>query len=61
MLPLLDVYRKPEVPIRGAIAPTDVFRSAVRAAKIGFDHDIPHVSRSLIDKYADDLERLDLV
>ena len=48
-------------PVRGAIAPTDVFRAAVRAAKIGADQDIPHVSRSLIDKYVADLQRLDLV
>ena len=61
VLPLLDAYRKPERPVRGAIAPTDVFRGAVRAAKIGADQDIPHVSRSLIDKYVADLQRLDLV
>ncbi len=61
VLPLLDAYRKPERPIRGAIAPTDVFRSAVRAAKIGADQDIPHVSESLIDKFVTDLQRLDLI
>ncbi len=61
VLPLLDAYRKPETPIRGAIAPTEVFHSAVRAAKVGADQDIPHVSASLIDKYVADLQRLDLV
>jgi fatty acid CoA ligase FadD9 len=61
VLPLLDAYRKPERPIRGAIAPTDVFRAAVRAAKVGSDSDIPHLTKPLIDKYVSDLKRLDLV
>jgi fatty acid CoA ligase FadD9 len=29
VLPLLNAYRKPEAPLRGAPAPTDVFRGAV--------------------------------
>jgi fatty acid CoA ligase FadD9 len=61
VLPLLDAYRKPERPVLGAIAPTDGFRAAVRAAGVGADGDIPHITRSLIDKYAADLERLGLV
>ncbi|MDM4141777.1 MULTISPECIES: carboxylic acid reductase [Mycobacterium] len=61
VLPLLDAYRKPEIPLRGAPAPTDVFRDAVRAAKIGADHDIPHLSAALIDKYVADLGLLGLV
>ena len=61
VLPLLDAYRKPERPIRGAIAPTEVFHAAVRAAKVGADGDIPHLSQSLIDKYVADLQRLGLV
>ena len=61
VLPLLDAYRKAERPIRGAIAPTAVFRGAVRAAKVGSDGDIPHVTASLIDKYVADLDRLGLV
>lgn len=61
VLPLLDAYRKPERPIRGAIAPTEVFRAAVRAAKVGAQADIPHISESLIDKYATDLKRLGLL
>ena len=51
MLPLLDAYRKPEKPLRGAPAPTDVFRAAVQAAKIVADKDIPHLSADLIAKY----------
>ncbi|HSS26186.1 MAG TPA: carboxylic acid reductase, partial [Mycobacterium sp.] len=58
VLPLLDAYRKPEQPLRGAPAPTEVFRGAVRAAKIGADEDIPHLSASLIDKYIADLQHL---
>ncbi|OBJ02297.1 oxidoreductase [Mycobacterium sp. 1465703.0] len=61
VLPLLDAYREPETPLRGAPAPTDVFRNAVRAAKIGAEKDIPHLSAALIDKYVADLRLLGLV
>ena len=61
VLPLLDAYGKPAEPLLGAPAPTEVFREAVRAAKIGADEDIPHVSAPLIDKYAADLELLGLL
>jgi fatty acid CoA ligase FadD9 len=61
VLPLLDAYRKPERPIRGAVAPTDVFQTAVRVAEIGPDKDIPHVSAALIDKYVTDLRHLGLL
>ncbi|OBA59641.1 oxidoreductase [Mycobacterium sp. 1100029.7] len=61
VLPLLDAYRKPEAPLRGAPAPTDVFRGAVQAAKIGADKDIPHLTAALIDKYVADLRLLGLI
>lgn len=61
VLPLLDAYREPATPLRGAPAPTDVFRHAVRTAKIGADEDIPHLSAGLIDKYVADLRLLGLV
>ena len=61
VLPLLDAYREPEKPLCGAPAPTEVFRGAVRAAKIGADEDIPHLSASLIDKYIVDLQHLGLL
>jgi fatty acid CoA ligase FadD9 len=61
VLPLLDAYRKPEVPLRGAPAPTDMFREAVQAAKIGAEKDIPHLSAALIDKYVSDLKLLGLI
>jgi fatty acid CoA ligase FadD9 len=61
LLPLLGPYREPAQPLRGAPAPTDVYQSAVRAAKIGADEDIPHLSADLIDKYVKDLEHVGLL
>jgi fatty acid CoA ligase FadD9 len=61
VLPLLNAYRQPEKPVRGAPAPTEVFHAAVQAAKIGPDKDIPHVSAPLIDKYVTDLAHLGLL
>jgi fatty acid CoA ligase FadD9 len=61
VLPLLRAYERPEKPIRGAIAPTKVFHTAVRAAKVGADKDIPHLSAELIDKYVSDLALLGLI
>ena len=60
-LALLDAYRVPEQPLRGAVAPTEVFREAVRAAKVGPAHDIPHISIELIRKYLTDLKILALL
>jgi fatty acid CoA ligase FadD9 len=61
LLPLLHNYQRPETPIRGSIAPTDRFRSAVQDAKIGPDKDIPHVTSEIIVKYVTDLQLLGLV
>ncbi|MCA2321635.1 hypothetical protein JF732_26165, partial [Mycobacterium intracellulare] len=61
LLPLLHNYQKPEKPINGSMAPTDVFRAAVQGAKIGPDKDIPHVSAPVIVKYITDLELLGLL
>jgi fatty acid CoA ligase FadD9 len=60
-LPLLHAYGEPQEPLRGAPAPTVVFRSAVRAAEIGVDNDIPHVSPQLIDQYVTGLRQLCLI
>jgi fatty acid CoA ligase FadD9 len=60
-LPLLEVYRFPQPPLLGATAPTDVYRAAVRAAGIGAEGDIPHVTAPLIDKYISDLRQLGLL
>jgi fatty acid CoA ligase FadD9 len=56
--PLLHAYRRPEAPVRGSLAPAEVFQSAVRAAKIGADEDIPRLSEELIRKYVADLRLL---
>ena len=61
VLPLLHAYRTPEKPLRGAAAPTEVFHAAVRAAKVGEEKDIPHLSAPLIDKYVADLKQLGLL
>ena len=61
VLPLLGAYREPERPLRGAPTPTEVFQTAVRAAEIGADKDIPHLSTALIDKYVTDLQHLALL
>jgi fatty acid CoA ligase FadD9 len=61
LLPLLHNYQRPETPVRGSIAPTDVFRAAVQEAKIGPDKDIPHVSAAVIVKYITDLQLLGLL
>ncbi|MBW8711410.1 MAG: oxidoreductase, partial [Mycobacterium sp.] len=61
LLPLLHNYQRPETPIRGSIAPTDRFRSAVQDAKIGPEKDIPHVTPAVIVKYITDLQLLGLL
>jgi len=61
VLPLLNAYQKPQKPLRGGPAPTEVFHAAVRAAKIGAEDDIPHLSAPLIDKYVADLQHLGLL
>ncbi|OBK30246.1 oxidoreductase [Mycobacterium asiaticum] len=61
LLPLLHNYQKPEHPVCGSIAPTDVFRAAVQEAKIGSDKDIPHVTPAIIAKYVSNLRLLKLL
>jgi fatty acid CoA ligase FadD9 len=61
LLPLLHNYQRPEKPIRGSVAPTDRFPTAVQEAKIGPDKDIPHVSAPIIVKYITDLQQLGLL
>ncbi|MGY4099471.1 carboxylic acid reductase [Nocardia sp. R16R-3T] len=55
LLPLLHAYSRPERPIRGAALPARGFSAAVAAAKVGAEHDIPHLRPALIDKYVSDL------
>jgi fatty acid CoA ligase FadD9 len=61
LLPLLQSYQKPSVPVCGSMAPTDRFRAAVQEAKIGPDKDIPHVTPDVIVKYVTDLRMLGLL
>ncbi|VEG54325.1 thioester reductase-like protein [Mycolicibacterium aurum] len=61
LLPLLHNYQQPEIPLRGSLAPTDHFRTAVQNAKIGPDKDIPHITPPVIVKYVTDLEQLGLL
>ncbi|MDO3637684.1 carboxylic acid reductase [Mycolicibacterium arseniciresistens] len=61
LLPLLHNYQQPEKPMRGSLAPTERFRTAVQEAKIGADKDIPHVTAPVIVKYVTDLELLGLL
>jgi fatty acid CoA ligase FadD9 len=61
LLPLLHNYQRPDTPIRGSIAPTDRFRTAVQDAKIGPDKDIPHITPQIITKYITDLHLLKLL
>ncbi|GAB2860175.1 hypothetical protein GCM10027074_29140 [Streptomyces deserti] len=58
VLPLLHGFRQPEEPVRGSVIPSDRFRSAVREAGVGPERDIPHISPSLLQKYATDLRQL---
>ncbi|MEV5649597.1 carboxylic acid reductase [Nocardia sp. NPDC052254] len=55
VLPLLHAFRRPAPPVAGSVLPADGFRAAVRAAGIGPDRDIPHLTRELIEKYVRDL------
>ena len=61
LLPLLHNYQHAETPVRGSIAPTDRFHTAVQDAKIGPDKDIPHICAPIIVKYITDLQLLGLL
>ncbi|MEZ0050252.1 fatty acid CoA ligase FadD9 [Mycobacterium sp. MAA66] len=61
LLPLLHNYQRPGIPMNHGLAPTDVFRRAVREAKIGVDKDIPHIGAPVIVKYITDLQLLGLL
>ncbi|MFE1591321.1 carboxylic acid reductase [Nocardia sp. NPDC058705] len=61
LLPVLAAYRHPGRPLPGSALPADNFRTAVRAAQLGPDHDIPHLPADLITKYVRDLTDLGLL
>lgn len=58
ILPLLHGFRERELAVPGSDVPSVRFREAVREAGIGPAADVPHLSRSLIRKYATDLRHL---
>ncbi|MBF6413996.1 carboxylic acid reductase [Nocardia cyriacigeorgica] len=55
VLPLLHAFARPAPAIAGSAIPATEFRAAVRAAELGADADIPHLSAELITKYVGDL------
>ncbi|MGQ4599077.1 carboxylic acid reductase [Nocardia sp. R6R-6] len=61
VLPLLHAYRSPAPAVRGSVLSAEKFRAAVRTAEIGPVHDIPQISRELIEKYGTDLRLRSLV
>lgn len=65
VLPLLKMYQNPQSAIDGSALPTAEFSGAVREAKVGgLDQtpgEIPHVTKELILKYADDISLLGLI
>ncbi|MFE9611056.1 carboxylic acid reductase [Streptomyces sp. NPDC006012] len=58
VLPLLHGFQEPEPPVPGSVVPSARFRAAVQETGIGALRDIPHLSASLVRKYAADLRRL---
>ncbi|MFG1793741.1 carboxylic acid reductase [Nocardia sp. NPDC049149] len=61
VLPLLDAYRYVRPAVAGALMPAEKYAAAVRDANIGPEHDIPHLTAALIDKYVSDLQLLQLL
>jgi len=61
LLPLLHAVAHPEEGVPGSAIPAERFHTAVQAAKVGPDKDIPHLSAALIGKYVTDLRRLGLL
>ncbi|MFC9428045.1 carboxylic acid reductase [Streptomyces sp. NPDC056987] len=58
VLPLLRGFREPGEAVPGSDVPSARFREAVRAAGIGPDRDVPHLSPALIRTYVTALRRL---
>jgi fatty acid CoA ligase FadD9 len=60
-LGLLAGFKPPAPALHSSVLPADAFRAGVRAAQIGAEHDIPHISADLIGKYVTDLRQLELL
>ncbi|WP_431235993.1 carboxylic acid reductase (plasmid) [Mycolicibacterium psychrotolerans] len=56
ILPLLQSYRDPAAPLRGASAKTDIFQIALQRLKPGSRERIPHINRAVIQTYAQGLQ-----
>jgi fatty acid CoA ligase FadD9 len=61
VLPLLHAFAAPQPAVDGSPFRNTVFRNDVQEAKIGEDHDIPHLGKKLVVKYADDIKQLGLL
>ncbi|BBZ66267.1 hypothetical protein MINS_16960 [Mycolicibacterium insubricum] len=61
LLPLLHDYRQPARLMPPGSIPVERFREAVRAANVGSDGDIPHITADVIVKYTEDLGVLGLL
>ncbi|MEU2792825.1 carboxylic acid reductase [Streptomyces sp. NPDC007100] len=61
LLPLLHAFAKPAEPLPGSALPANRFRTAVRAAALNKENDIPHLTQDLITKYVTDLRSQDLL
>jgi fatty acid CoA ligase FadD9 len=60
-LDLLEAFKPPAQALNAPSLPAGIFREDVRAAQIGVERDIPHISAALIGKYISDLRQLDLL
>jgi fatty acid CoA ligase FadD9 len=61
LLPLMAAWREPLVARTTSALPAERFRAAVRAAGVGAERDIPHLTRALVEKYVADLRHLGLI
>jgi fatty acid CoA ligase FadD9 len=61
LLPLLGAWQEQATPTAGSAVPAGRFRDAVRATGVGGEAEIPHLSRSLVEKYLTDLQDLGLI
>ena len=61
LLPILQAFAQPADAVDGSTITATEFRAAVQSAGVGPDKDIPHVTKQLILKYAEDLKALGLI
>ena len=46
LLPLLNAYARPAVPLAGSHLPAEKFRAAVQSAGLGSSNDVPHLTQA---------------